>query len=155
MSTPSARLRAALVVAGVVVLVAVFEGGLNLLHRHRTLQELTALRDRVYDARVAADACRNELAYTQRLFQRFDSVVDSLHQEVRRLETMDPRGVPQARYDEYLRAFHAYNDSVAIWHRKADSLRTREASCRRLAQVHNALADSLRRRLAEERIPLS
>lgn len=151
----SRNLRGILVVAGVAVLVAAVEGGLNLRHRHRTLQELEALRDHVYATRVAADACRNELAYAQRLFQRFDTVVDSLHEQVRNLEKLDPRGVPQARYPEYMKKLHLYNDSVASWHLKADSLKRREATCHRLVRVHNALADSLRRRLSEEHIPIS
>jgi len=151
----SHRVRLLLPIVGVAVLVAAVEGGLALLHRHRTMQELEALRDQVYHARVDADACRNELAYTQRIFERFDTVVDSLHLEVGKLEALDPRGVPQARYDEYLKAFHAYNDSVASWHLKADSLKAREATCRRLAEAHNALADSLKRRLRQEGIPVS
>ena len=151
----SHRVRLFLPIVGVAVLVAALEGGLALLHRHRTMQELEALRDQVYHARVDADACRNELAYTQRLFERFDTVVDSLHLEVRKMEALDPRGVPQARYDEYLKTFHAYNDSVASWHLKADSLKAREATCRRLAEAHNTLADSLKRRLQQEGIPVS
>lgn len=151
----SRRVRLVLAIAGVAVLVAAIEGGLALLHRHRTMQELEALRDQVYHARVAADACRNELAYTQRIFERFDTVVDSLHLEVRKLEALNPRGVPQARYDEYLKVFHAYNDSVVSWHLKVDSLKGREATCRRLAEAHNALADSLKRRLEQEGIPVS
>jgi uncharacterized protein YdcH (DUF465 family) len=151
----SRRVRVFLAIAGVAVLVVAVEGGLNLLHRHRTLQALEALRDQVYDARVAADACRNELAYTQRLFERFDTLVDSLHQEVRKLEALDSRGVPQPRYGEYLKDLHAYNDSVASWHLKADSLKAREATCRRLAETHNTLADSLKRRLKREGIPVS
>lgn len=149
------NLRVILIVVGVAVLVAAGEGGLNLLHRHRTLQQLEALRDRVYAARVAAEACRNELDYAQRLFERFDTVVDSLHQQVRSLEALDTRGVPQPRYGEYMKKLHTYNDSVASWHRKEDSLQTRETTCRRLAKIHNALADSLRRRLSEEHIPIS
>jgi hypothetical protein len=151
----SQNLRIILILTGAAIAVGAAEGGLALLHRHRTLQELTALRDQVYDARVAADACRNKLAYAERLFQRYDTVVDSLRHHVRAMEALDPRGVPQARYDEYLKQFHGYNDSVASWHLKADSLKSREATCRRLAEAHNVLADSLKRRLTEEGIPAS
>lgn len=94
------------------------------------------------------DACRNELAYQEMLFRRFDAVVDSLESDVRSYES--DGGVPQARYDEYLERFEGYNDSVAAWEGRAEELRGTEQRCRDLVLDHNALADSLRRRLAQE-----
>jgi len=150
MAAPRARI--ALILVAIAVSVAAVEGGFNLLARRRTVHELRALGDRVYAARVSADSCRNELAYADRVFQRYDTLVDSLRREVRGYEAMDSRGVPREKYDEYLTRFHAYNDSVTSWHRKADSLKARQALCRRMAEAHNLLVDSLRRRLAEEGI---
>jgi hypothetical protein len=146
------RSRIILILVGVTLVAAAVEGGFALLQRHRTLQELRNLQDRVYTARVSADSCRNELAYSDRLFQRYDTLVDSLRRDVRSYEAMDSRGVPREKYDEYLARFHAYNDSVASWHRKADSLEARQAVCRQLAEAHNLLVDSLRQRLAQEGI---
>ena len=146
------RSRIILILAGVALVLAAVEGSFALLQRRRTLQELRDLQDRVYTARVSADSCRNELAYSDRLFQRYDTFVDSLRRDVRGYEAMDSRGVPREMYDEYLARFHAYNDSVASWHRKADSLKARQAVCRQLAEAHNLLVDSLRRRLAREGI---
>lgn len=146
------RSRIILIVLGIALVAGGVEGGVALLQRRRTLHELRDLRDRVYAARVSADSCRNELAYADRLFQRYDTLVDSLRRDVRGYETMDSRGVPRERYDEYLARFHAYNDSVASWHRKADSLKARQAVCRQMAEAHNLLVDSLRRRLTEEGI---
>jgi hypothetical protein len=143
--------RKPLAALGILVLAAVVVvGAVNLLDHRRTVKEIRALRDHVYRARVSADSCRNELAYQERTFRRFDVVVDSLRGEVRAFERLDERGVPEDRYDEYLERFDGYNDSVAAWRLKADSLRAAEATCRALIEGHNVLADSLRARLETE-----
>ncbi len=148
--TPTARALAAL---GVLILVVVGAlGGRDLLERRRSVNEIHDLRDGVYRARVSADSCRNELAYQERLFRRFDAVVDSLRGAVRDFERMDERGVPEERYDEYLEHFEGYNDSVAVWRARAAELRETEAACRTLIEGHNALADSLRTRIEAEEI---
>jgi hypothetical protein len=116
----------------------------TLVDRNRTRQEIVDLRDRVARARISADSCTNTLAYDQMLFQRFDHVVDSLRGEVRALEELDPRGVPEERYDEYMERFQGYNDSVAAWERRADGLRASDAACRALIERHNGLSDSVR-----------
>lgn len=116
----------------------------TLVDRSRTRQEIMGLRDRVARARISADSCTNVLAYEQMLFGRFDEVVDSLRAEIRDLEELDPRGVPAARYDEYMERFRGYNDSVAAWERRARALRTSDAACRTLIEAHNALSDSVR-----------
>jgi hypothetical protein len=116
----------------------------TLVDRSRTREEILNLRDRVARARISADSCTNVLAYDQMLFQRFDQVVDSLRGEVRVLEELDPRGIPEERYDEYMERFRGYNDSVAAWERRADRLRVSDAACRTLIETHNALSDSVR-----------
>ncbi len=136
--------------AVVAVLILAVLAGRDILDRRRTVREIRDLRDRVYRARVSADSCRNELAYEERLFRRFDTVVDSLRRQVRDYERLDERGVPEAEYEEYLRHFEGYNDSVAVWHDRATALRESEAACRAFIEGHNALADTLRRRLRSE-----
>jgi len=119
----------------------------ELLDRRHAVNEIRGLRDQVYRARVSADSCRNELAYQERLFRRFDTVVDSLRGEVRAFERLDARGVPEEHYETYLEHFEGYNDSVAVWRSRAAELRRSEAACRTLIEAHNVLADSLRMRL--------
>lgn len=116
----------------------------TLVDRNRNRREMLDLRDRVARARISADSCTNVLAYDQMLFHRFDQVVDSLGGEVHALEELDPRGVPEERYDEYMERFRGYNDSVAAWERRARALRTSDAACRTLIEAHNALSDSVR-----------
>ncbi|HSM60353.1 MAG TPA: hypothetical protein VK849_06125 [Longimicrobiales bacterium] len=118
-------------------------------HR-RTIGEIRDLRDQVYQARLAADSCRFSLSVEEGRFHRFDRRLDTLRAEVRGLEALDPRGVPEARYDEYMERFEAYNDSVASWQEMAGSLRASESACRSIVEAHNALSDSLRRRVEEE-----
>jgi len=122
----------------------------RLLERRTTIREIRALRDGVYEARIAADSCRFSLAVEEGRLQRFSQLVDTLHTEVRDFEALDPRGVPEERYDAYLERFHAYNDAVAEWEARAERLRAHESECRSIIEAHNALSDSLRRRLVEE-----
>jgi hypothetical protein len=147
-STRTARILAAL---GVLIVLAVAViGGRDLLERRRTVNEIRTLRDQVYRARVSADSCTNELAYQERIFRRFDTVVDSLRGTVRDYERMDQRGVPEEHYDAYLEQFEGYNDSVAVWRARATALRATETACRTFIEGHNVIADSLRGRLEAE-----
>jgi hypothetical protein len=66
-------------------------------------------------------------------------------------EDPDRGGVPQAEYQAYLESFEAYNDSVAAWQSRADSLRAMEAACRALVEAHNVLGDSIRHKQEEMR----
>ena len=79
------------------------------------------------------------------MFHEYDQEVDSLRGEVRELETLDRRGVPRERYDEYLETFERYNRSVPSWEARADSLRAHWAACRSLVQEHNLMTDSVQR----------
>lgn len=116
----------------------------TLVDRNRTRSELMDMRDRVARARISADSCTNVLAYDQMLLRRFREVLDSLRGEVRAMERIDPRGVPEARYDEYMERFNGYNDSVAAWQSRVDDLRASDATCRSLIEAHNTLSDSVR-----------
>lgn len=133
-----------------VAAVAMVAGVLNIRDNQRTNREFEALRREIALARMAADSCRGSLMLLEADFQSFGESVDSLRTEVRGLEALDPRGVPEARYDEYMERFHAYNDSVSAWDARVDSLRAAEAACRVLVERHNLLSDSLRRRLVAE-----
>jgi len=130
----------------------VVAGAMNLVKRQRTVREVRSLRDTLYTSRLAADSCRWSLATQERRLQRYTALVDSLRGEVRDFEAMDMRGVPEERYDEYLEHFEAYNDSVSSWEARAETLRINEVGCRELVESHNALTDSLRRRVEAEGI---
>jgi hypothetical protein len=124
--------------------------GTSIADRRRALREIDDLRGRIYSARVAADSCQNSVAYEEMSFRRYNTVVDSLRREVRSFEAMDDRGVPEEAYDQYLELFEGYNDSVGSWEERAERLRVDEAACRAIIDGHNALTDSLRRRLLPE-----
>lgn len=125
-------------------------GMLNIVDNQRTRREIESLRRDIYIARLAADSCRGSLMIQESRFRDFGNTVDSLRTEVRDFEAMDPRGVPEEQYGEYMEHFNAYNDSVTAWSTRADRLRTDQEACRLLVEGHNSLSDSLRRRLVEE-----
>lgn len=133
--------------AGAAIVVA---GMLNIQDNMRTRREIEDLRSRIFLARLAADSCRGSLELAESRFRDFDSAVDTLRSQVRDMEALDPRGVPEERYDEYLQRFQAYNDSVGAWQARVEALQASEEACRTLVVRHNELSDSLRRRLVEE-----
>ena len=135
---------------GLACVVVVVAGVLNIMDNQRTRQEIESLRRGIYTARLAADSCRGTLMVEESRFRDFGDAVDSLRSEVRGFEEIDPRGVPEEQYAQYMERFNAYNDSVAAWDARAADLRSNEAACRGLVQDHNALSDSLRRRLIAE-----
>lgn len=147
------RLRHALATLGALVVVAGFVlSGREIVSRQRTFDEINGLRERLYDARSEAQACQRALAARQRDFRRLNETVDSLRTAVSGFEGLDDRGVPQEQYDAYLETFDHYNDSVDAWEGRADALQAAESACRAMVVRHNALRDSLERRLAEEGI---
>jgi hypothetical protein len=115
------------------------------------VRELESLREQLRSARILVDSCRVALTWEEQDFLRFDSFVDSLRSRVEEFEDPEQGGVPEEDYPEYMTGFNRYNDSVAVWQDRADSLRAKEAECRALAEAHNLLGDSLRRRLERER----
>jgi len=120
-----------------------------LLEERQVRREVETLREELRFARTRADSCTVALTWEEQDFLRLDVYVDSLHAQVRGFEDPAQGGVPGAEYEEYLSDFNRYNDSVAVWQNRADSLRNTEESCRTLAEIHNALQDSLRLRLSE------
>lgn len=141
-----------LAVGGAAILVVFFFGAREIAERRRTFDEITGLRERLYEARREAESCQRTVAARERAFRRLDAAVDSLRDEVRAFEALDERGVPEREYEAYLETFDGYNDSVDVWEAQAESLRAAEEACRDVIETHNALGDSLRARLAEEGI---
>jgi hypothetical protein len=117
--------------------------------RARTRAWLTGLGDQLQTLRVSADSCQGSLAHEEADFMDYDRRVDSLREEVRGFEDLDPRGVPGESYDDYMARFQDYNSSVPEWRERADTLRARWDACRVITEEHNVLADSLQRALRE------
>ncbi len=118
--------------------------------RPRGQQAMLELRETLRTLRASADSCRIAVERDASRFEAFDHTLDSLRARVDSLESIDPRGVPADSYATYLEAFDRYNDSIAGWTRRADSLRVRDARCREIAELHNVLADSLRMMLVRQ-----
>lgn len=121
----------------------------RIMERQQTADEINRLREELYRARVGSDRCRTSLTNSESALRALGLTIDSLRSRVDSFETMDGRGVPAARYDEYLELFDSYNDSVEVWDARERRLRAAEASCRATIEAHNALSDSLQRVLAE------
>lgn len=117
------------------------------LERRAAVQRIRAMGDRLDTLRVRVTACADSLTRERAAFERFNRRVDSLRATVGELEALDPRGVPEDRYDEYMETVEAYNRAVGRWQGRADSLTTLSEACRRDIRDHNILADSLRRGL--------
>ncbi|MGH7575503.1 MAG: hypothetical protein ACREM1_10335 [Longimicrobiales bacterium] len=109
-------------------------------------QEVTAtLRDTALTLRAAAETCGRALDQNTANFESYAARLDSLRERVRRLEAIDPRGVPADSYPAYIDTYDEYNDSVPSWSAQADTLRAQWARCRGITRSYNVLADSLRR----------
>jgi len=121
----------------------------RLLERQRITTEVNRLRGDLFQARAASERCRGALENSETGLRAFDQVIAQLRAEVDSFEALDPRGVPEDRYQEYMVSFENYNDSVAAWEARAGRLRTSEAACRATIERHNALSDTLRAVLVE------
>lgn len=112
--------------------------------------EIGPLRDELRVLRAATDSCRVALQGDAARMEAYDAHLDTMRARVRELESMDPRGVPADSYRIYLGAFDSYNDSVAGWSARADTVRARWERCRAVTETHNQLADSIRRLLIQQ-----
>lgn len=121
-------------------------GGKRHFDRKAEVRAFEEATNRLRDARARADSCAIELAWEQERFLHFDGVVDSLRTVVDAYEGPGRGGVPEEDYPEYLQVFEAYNDSVAVWQSRADVVRDTDGACRRFAETHNTLRDSIRAR---------
>ena len=116
----------------------------RVVERKRVIDEITHLRTELFAARSAAVRCRESLTNSEARLREFDDVIGDMRARVDSFESLDPRGVPQERYEEYMESFDSYNDSVAAWEDRAGRLRASEAACRTTIEDHNRLSDSLR-----------
>jgi len=133
-----------LVTAGVV-----FAAWSRVIERQQTLDEIARLRDHLYRARLASDRCRGSLQTSEASLRGLSVTIDSMRARVDSFEALDRRGVPQARYPEYLELFEAYNDSVEVWDGREGRLRAAETACRETIETHNAISDTLQIVLAD------
>jgi len=117
------------------------------LERRAVRAEVDAIRGELLMLRVSSADCQTALAEEELLFRHFAAEVDSLRDAVRRYEALDVRGVPGEQYQTYLELFDRYNRSVPEWRRQAEALQMNWEACHGVAQAHNVLADSLRRRV--------
>ena len=124
-------------------------GGIRVAEREQTLDEISRLRDELYRARLASDRCRGSLQTSEASLLGLGITIDSLKNRVDSFESMDGRGVPAGRYQEYLEIFDSYNDSVDTWEGRERRLRAVETSCRTTIRRHNTLSDSLNAVLAD------
>lgn len=112
-------------------------------------RQARAVREDLRTARMAVDSCRMTLSRQEADFRAYDDRVDSLRERVRQLEELHPDGVPADSFEVYMEVFGRYNEAVPRWQARADSLQSGWERCRRLADEHNAMADSLRNLLVE------
>jgi hypothetical protein len=135
------RLRSWLIVAAIVIVVVLAFRGVRTL---RQSDPHAALRDTIAALRAHADSCRSNVDGRAAQLRAYDRRLDSMRARVRELEALDRRGVPVDSYTVYMATFNAYNDSAAVWPPREDTVRALDASCRMIAEQHNALTDSLR-----------
>lgn len=103
------------------------------------------LRDAISSLRASSDSCRWDVENRAADLRVYNRQIDSIRARVRELEALDRRGVPVDSYRVYMRTFNEYNDSVAAWAPREDTVRALDARCRAIAETHNVLADSLRK----------
>jgi hypothetical protein len=135
------RLRAWLVVAAILIVGVLAFRGIRALRA----EPHAGLRDTIADLRSQADSCRAAVDVEVAALRAWDLRLDSMRARVRAYEALDTRGVPADSFVIYMQAFRAYNDSVAAWPPREDSVRAMDTQCRAVAEQHNALTDSLRR----------
>jgi len=140
--------RRRLLALGVIAGAAFTAWGVRSALEQRALRaEIDAIRGELLMLRVSSADCQAALAEEELLFRHFAAEVDSLRDAVGLYEALDVRGVPGEQYESYLELFDRYNRSVPEWRRQAEALQVNWASCQRVTQSHNVLADSLRRRV--------
>ncbi|TVP45720.1 MAG: hypothetical protein EA350_08480 [Gemmatimonadales bacterium] len=107
------------------------------------------VRAQVRAAQSAVDTCLARLAVSETRFRDQARQTEVLEGRIRRLEAMDPRGVPADSYPEYLETVERFNASIEGWETRGGVLEDRQQECRGLVEARNVLADSLRGLLVE------
>jgi len=137
----SGRVKVMLLVA---ILVTV-GGVIAVATRPRSPRELFfAMRSDLLLARQAAESCSLSLENEQSAFDAYVVRVDGMRSRIRELEALDERGVPGARYPEYLAVVDSFNRVLPDWEQAADSLRAHRDICEQIVRNHNVMADSAR-----------
>ncbi len=98
----------------------------------------------VRESRAEVETCLDELERNEDVFRAQERLTQELRAQIDAFEAMDPRGVPQAVYEDYLEIFERYNASLPAWELRGESLRRVSERCRALTEAHNVRADSLR-----------
>jgi len=139
------------IVIGIVVAVSTLGvlifGGQRFMDQRRFREDVEALREELYRARVSSDRCRGSLTASEAGLQTLTRTIDSLRSQVDSFEALAGGRVPGDSYEEYLVVFDTYNDSVAVWEVRSERLLAAEAACRGVIEDHNALSDSILRLL--------
>lgn len=107
------------------------------------------LRIEMEGIRTRVDACLATRARVELRFQAHVRETGRLRAAVDSLEALDPQGVPEGVYDEYLGLVEQFNAATREWEVLSAELQTQDPRCRELISAHNALGDSARRILAE------
>jgi hypothetical protein len=95
------------------------------------------------------DTCLARLAVNESRFREQARQTEVLQGRIRRLEAMDPRGVPADSYPDYLETVERFNAAIEGWELRGEVLEDRQQECRGLVEARNVLADSLRGLLVE------
>lgn len=134
------HLRSWLIAAALLIVVIVAFRGVRSLRQ----DPHAVLRDSLSTLRASSDSCRWQVDRQAADLRAYDERLDSMRARVREFEALDRRGVPVDSYRVYMGMFNAYNDSVAAWGPREDTVRALDARCRAIAEEHNLLMDSLR-----------
>jgi len=137
-------------VAGLVVIATLYSAWAERRDaRDSPLARAEEVRVQVRAAQSAVDLCLARLAVSETRFREQARQTEVLQGRIRRLEGMDPRGVPADSYPEYLETVERFNAAIEGWELRGEVLEDRQQECRGLVEARNVLADSLRGLLVE------
>jgi len=141
--------RRVLIGVGLLVLVAGASAISRVTQASSNVAIAEELRGELREIRGQLELCRATQDRVELRFQTLTQDTERLREELDILEALDPRGVPAARYPEYMQRVEAFNEAVPEWERQAEELQAQSARCRQLAEFHNERADSLQRFLVD------
>jgi hypothetical protein len=137
-------------VAGFIVLATLYSAWAERRDaRDSPLARAEEVRVQVRAAQSAVDTCLARLAVNESRFREQARQTQVLQGRIRRLEAMDPRGVPADSYPQYLETVERFNAAIEGWEFRGEVLEDRQQECRGLVEARNVLADSLRGLLVE------
>jgi hypothetical protein len=142
--------RKMLLLAATILMIAA-GGVISLTRTLRGPGAIAEQREQLQLLRVAVDSCHLALAQGQGELLAYNARLDSMLARVRGMEALHPRGVPADSYSTYMDNFEQYNDSVAAWGDRVESLQAEREACVELTAEHNEAQDSLRTLLLQQR----